>query len=43
MFDIENKPINAATLSDMSDSLFEPETVDIIIEVATALFRMRNN
>ena len=34
MFGIENKPVNVAVLSDVSDSLSEQETVDRNIKVA---------
>ena len=34
MFDVENKPVNVAVLSDVSDSLFEQETIDSSIEDA---------
>ena len=35
MFDTKNKPVNAAVLSDVIDSLSEKETVDTNIEAGT--------
>ena len=37
MFDIENKPVNIAVLSDVSDSLSEKETVDSSVEATTVV------